>query len=329
MRILFATLTQLGLVPSLVFAQTTPSAQPSSALALRWHDPSALAATSAADFEARLSERLGRPAFDSAETRNVLAVTWQGAPEQCRVELQLLQGAQVEGTRLLESPSGDCRSLVPALLTVSALLIESRGEHQAEPTPEPPPPPRPPPAKTPALSQPKPPSEPRVLLSAGAVLGQGLAPKTELGPAVSVVVTPLRHARVGLLGSLFLPHQYGASPGLSLGHESMALLVCAMPLTGTLALGVCGSGALHRWRSRGISLPHPETQQSTAWTTGLSVRAEWQLAGHLWWVGNLGADVATEPLYFYYTPAPGGQTVLYRQQRVAPSMFLGLTLELP
>jgi hypothetical protein len=327
MRTLFATLTQVGLVQSLAFAQAAPSARPSSALALRWHDPSALAATSAADFEARLSERLGRPAFDPAETRYALAVTWQGTPEQCQVELQLLQGAQVDGTRLLQSPSGDCRSLVPALLTVSALLIESRVEPEPEPPPTPPQGPQP--APGPAFSSPKPPGEPRVLLSAGAVLGQGLAPKPELGPAVSVVVTPLRHARVGVLASLFLPHQYGASPGLSLGHESMALLVCGMPLTGTLALGVCGSGGLHRWRSRGISLAHPETRQSTAWTTGLSARAEWQLAGHLWWVGNLGADVATEPLYFYVTPAAGGQTVLYRQQRVAPSMFLGLTLELP
>jgi hypothetical protein len=329
-RILFATLAQLGLEPSVASAQAAPSGRPSTALSLRWRDSGALAATSAADFEARLSERLGRPAFDPTETRYALTVTWQGSPEQCQVELQLVHDAQVDGTRLLQSPNGDCPSLVPALLTVSALLIESRVEPEAEPAdiagPTPPPPPS---AQKPAVSQPKPRGEPRALLSAGAVLGQGLAPKPELGPAVSVVVTPFARARVGLLGALFLPHQYGASPGLSLGHESLTLLACGMPLTGTLALGVCGSGGLHRWRSRGISLAHPETQQSTAWTTGLSARAEWQLAGHLWWVGNVGADVATEPLYFYFTPPPGGETVLYRQQRIAPSLFLGLTLEVP
>ncbi|HEX2871939.1 MAG TPA: hypothetical protein VHP33_11795 [Polyangiaceae bacterium] len=325
MRILFATLPQLGLVHSLAFAQTAPSARPSGALSLRWNDPNALAATSAADFEARLSERLGRPAFDPSEARHALTVTWQGSPEQCQVELQLLQGDLVDGTRLLESPSGDCRALVPALLTVSALLIEAHGEPEAEPAPAPAPaPPRPTP-----VAPPEPRSEVRVLLSAGAMLSQGLAPKLELGPAASVVVKPLRHLRVGALGALFLPHQYGAAPGLSLGHDTVALLVCGMPLTGALSLGVCGSGGLHRWSARGISLVHPETQHTSAWTAGLLLRGEWQLVRQVWWVGHVGADVATEPLYFYFTPPPGGESVLYRQQRVAPSLFLGLTLEVP
>ena len=316
------------LAPSLALAQAAPSAPSNQAtLALRWTDSAALAATTEADFDARLSERLGRAAFNPAEPRYTLAVTWQGTPEQCEVELQLLSGAQVDGTRLLKSPSGDCRSLLPALLTVSALLIESR----IEPAPEPEPPAADPPATPakPPISPPKPPSEPLVLLSAGAVLGQGLAPKLEWGPAASAMFSPLHRVRVGVLGALFLPRLYGASPGFSLEHDSLALVACGMPLTGTLALGVCGNGALHRWSSRGISLAHPETQRTWAWTAGLSVRAEWQLVRHVWWVGNIGADVATEPLYFYFTPAPGGQTELYRQQRIAPSLFLGLTLELP
>jgi hypothetical protein len=288
-----------------------------------------LAATSAADFEARLSERLGRPAFDPTEARHALTVTWQGTPEQCRVELQLVQADQIDGTRLLESPSGDCRALLPALLTVSALLIEAHGDAEAAPAPAAPVAPPAPPHPTPSIARPEPTSEGRVLLSAGAMLSQGLAPKLELGPGLSVVVKPLRHLRVGALGAFFLAHQYGAAPGLSLGHDTVALLVCGMPLTGTLALGVCGSGALHRWSARGISLAHPETQQTSAWTTGLVLRGEWQLVRHVWWVGHVGADVATEPLYFYFTPPPGGESVLYRQQRVAPSLFLGLTLEVP
>lgn len=316
------------LAPSLAFAQAAPGAPSSQAtLALRWTDPAALAATTELEFDARLSERLGHAAFNPAETRATLAVTWQGTPEQCEVELQLLSGAQVDGTRLLKSPSGDCRSLLPALLTVSALLIESRTE--PAPAPQPPTTEPPPAPEKPPVPPPKPAIEPLVLLSAGAVLGQGLAPKLEWGPAVSIVLTPLHGLRVGLQGALFLPRQYGASPGFSLEHDSLTLLACGMPLTGTLALGVCGNGTLHRWSSRGISLAHPETQHTWAWTAGASVRAEWQLVRRLWWVGNVGADVATEPLYFYFTPAPGGQTVLYRQQRVAPSLFLGLTLELP
>lgn len=328
MRILCATLAQLGLVQSLALAQAAPSGRPSSALALRWVDPAGLAATSEADFDAQLSQRLGRSAFGPSEARDALTVTWQGTPEQCQVELRLSHAEQVDGTRLLESPSGDCRALVPALLTVSALLIEARNEPEAEPPPPAAPAPTPP-APARAAAPQEPPSEVRVLLSAGAMLSQGLAPKVELGPGVSVVVTPLRHLRVGALGALFLPHQYGAGPGLSLGHDTVALLVCGMPFTGRLAVGVCGSGGLHRWSARGISLAHPETQHTSAWTAGLLLRGEWQLVRHVWWVGHVGADVATEPLYFYFTPPPGGESVLYRQQRMAPSLFLGLTLEVP
>jgi hypothetical protein len=144
-----------------------------------------------------------------------------------------------------------------------------------------------------------------------------------------VVFTPVRHLRVGALGSIFFPHQYGALPGLSLGHSSVELMLCGMPLTGSFGLGVCGTGALHRWTSTGISLPHPETRRTSAWTAGLELRAEWRLIRHLWWVGSVGADVATRPLYFYFTPAPGGETILFRQQRIAPALFLGLTVELP
>ena len=167
------------------------------------------------------------------------------------------------------------------------------------------------------------------MLSAGAVLGAGLTPKLELGPAAALVLAPHRYFRVGLAGSAFFPHQYGAGPGLSLGHASGALLACGMPLSGSFGLGVCANAALHEFSSRGISLPHPESHHTSAYTAGLAVRAEWRLARHLWWVGSIGADVTTRPLYFYFTPAPGGQSILFRQQRVAPALFLGLTLELP
>jgi hypothetical protein len=314
------------LAPALAFAEAPSSTSSAGALALRWHDADSLAATTEADFDARLSERLGHAAFNPAAARYALVVSWQGTPEQCRVELQLLDSTEVQGTRLLESPSGDCRALLPALLTVAALLIESR---PSEPEPELPPAVKPlRPAPTPP-KKPVPTRETTVFISAGAALGSGLAPKVELGPAASLVFAPERHVRVGAWGALFFPHQYGASPGLSLGHDSFALLACGMPLSGSFALGVCGNAAFHSWSSRGISLPHPESHQTSAWTTGLGVRAEWRLVPQLWWVGSVGADVATQPLYFYVTPAPGGQSVLFRQRRVAPTLFLGLTLGLP
>ena len=132
------------LVPSLAW-----SAGLHAPLGLRWNDPNALAATSADEFSNRLSERIGRTAFDSAATSRALSVTWLGTPEQCRVELSLVKNGEVEGTRQLESPHGDCPSLVPALLTVSALLMEAQ-EPETAPTstvdssvPPPPPPPAP------------------------------------------------------------------------------------------------------------------------------------------------------------------------------------------
>jgi hypothetical protein len=323
------------LVPVLAFAlassQGAQGAAAASGMSLRWSDPGALAATTEADFAARLSERLGHPAFNPAETRYTLAVSWQGSPEQCRVELQLLREAEIEGTRRLESPSGDCRSLVPALLTVAALLIESRpSETEAEPASEPPKPaPTPPSAAPVPAPKPQPAQHAFAFLSLGAALSSGLAPRLELGPAASLVFVPVRQLRLGAAGSLFFPHQYGAAPGFSLGHDSLALLACGMPLSGSFSLGLCGNATWHSWSSRGISLPHPESQHSSEWTTGLAVRAEWRLARRLWWVGHVGADVTPRPLYFYFTPAPGGESILFSQQRIAPALFLGLTLELP
>src|SRR5690349_17928668 len=95
--------------PALAFAQ--PKASPEGSLGLRWSDPNSLASLSESDFDARLSERLGHPAFDDAAgAEHALSVSWEGSPEQCRVELRLLRGTRIEGTRSLESPNGDCKS---------------------------------------------------------------------------------------------------------------------------------------------------------------------------------------------------------------------------
>lgn len=320
------------LVPALALGQQ-PAAANSGSLALRWNDPSGLSPTSEADFESRLSERLGRPAFVAeGDAEQLLEVSWEGTPEQCRVDLQLVRGSRVEGTRRLESPAGDCRSLGPALLTVAALLIESR----AAEAPEEPPPPAPPPAAPepePAPEEPKeppPPSnrEPLALVSLGAQLSSGFAPKLELGPAASMVLSPLRYLRVGLLGSYFFAREYGAQPGLKLGHGAIGLLTCGMPLTGSFGLGICASGTVHHWSSTGISLPNPRSDSTLTWSAGFAARAEWRLARRLWWVGSVGGEVATVPLFFYFQPAPGGQVELFRQERIAPTLFLGLTLEL-
>jgi hypothetical protein len=206
-------------------------------------------------------------------------------------------------------------------------LIESRPR---EPEPRPPPPPPAPPANATKVPQQLDlPREATVLLSVGAAVGSGLAPKLELGPAASLVFVPTRHFRIGGWGALFFPHQYGGAPGLSLGHDSAALLACGMPWSGQVALGVCGNVAFHSYCSRGISLAQAEVRRTSAWTTGLALRAEWRLTRQLWWVGSVGADVATRPLYFFYTRAAGEETVLFRQRRIAPALFLGLTLGLP
>jgi hypothetical protein len=320
------------LAPTLALAEPPP-ATAAGALGLRWSDPNGLSPTTASELTSQLSERLGYPAFDEAAVDHALSVSWQGSPEQCEVELQLVRGAEVEGTRRLASPSGDCRALTPALLTVAALLIESQRAEPEPPAPKPSPPPAPP-AKSSEPERadepyPSPEKEAAVLVSLGAELSSGLAPKLELGPAAAVTVAPVRHLRIGAAAAFFVPHQYGAAPGLSLEHESARLLACGMPLTGAFAAGVCGSAALHRFSSSGISLPHPESHRNVTTTFGVAVRAEWRLLRHLWWVGSVGADIAARPLYFYFTPAPGGATILFTQQRVAPSLLLGLTLELP
>jgi hypothetical protein len=319
------------LAPTLAFAEASPGSAPAQGLSLRWSDPNSLAATSAADFDARLSERLGHAAFSPTDSPDSLAVSWQGSAEQCKVELQLLHETTIQGTRVLASPGGDCHSLLPALLTVAALLIESRPT-EAEPVtpPRPPPPPPPPPHPSPPAAAPREVEREAVaLVSLGAAVGSGLTPKLELGPAAALVFTPAHRFRVGVLGAVFFPHQYGAAPGFSLGHDSVALFACGMPLTGPFNLGVCGNAAWHRFSSEGISLAHPQTSHTSDLTLGLGLRAEWRLVRRLWWVGQVGADITPRPLYFYFTPAAGGENMLFRQQRVAPALFLGLTLELP
>jgi hypothetical protein len=309
------------------------SASPASDLSLRWNDPDGLSPLSAEELDQRLSARLGHPAFADAPTEQALSVTWQGSPEQCVVELQLVRGSDVLGSRRLESPRGDCRSLGPALLTVAALLIEGRPEPEQPPEPAPPPPPvvREPPmhAPAPAPARPERVGEPRLLLSAGGQISWGFAPKLELGPALAASLTPFSGLRLGLRGALLLPQQQAAAPGVELRHASATALLCGMPLTGSLSVGACATLTLHHYRSQGIALAHPLDAETTVWTTGIDARAEWRLAGRLWWVAHAGADVAPVPLYFYFTPAAGGETLVFEQHRVAPLLFVGLSLELP
>jgi hypothetical protein len=308
-------------------------AGPTPPLGLRWSDPNGLAPLSPSELEARLSERLGHPAFDETATDPALSVTWLGTSEQCQVELRLERGNLIEGTRRIQSPSGDCRALEPALLTVAALLMEARVETEPPPQPEDTPAPAPPPAIEPEPAarepHPPPPLEPFLLLSAGGHVSTGLAPQAELGPAAALVVTPFAHARLGLRGALFLPQEYGSSPGMELNHFSLGLLACGMPLNGSLGLGACANAGLHSLTSLGVGLPQREAWRTWAWTVGLSARAEWRLTRHWWWVAEAGVDVPTAPVYFYFIPPPGGEVVLFRQRRAAPLLFLGLTLELP
>jgi hypothetical protein len=318
----------LLLAPTLSLAAAAGTA--SAALSLRWSDPNGLAATTANEFEARLSERLGHAAFNPAVTERALSVSWQGAPDQCRIELSLVESGNVEGTREIESPNGDCPALVPALLTVAALLVEAQ---QPEPapivTPAAPPPPSSPPPSGPPPAQASTGEQALVLISLGGALTAGLAPKLELGPAAALVWAPLPQLRLGAEGALFLEREYGKSPGFSLNHRRAGLLACAMPLHGRLALGICANAAFQFFGSEGMSLPHPQSRHATTLSVGGGIRAEWRLAPHWWWVGHVGADVATRRLYFYYIPPQGTETTLFRQERVTPGLLLGLTLELP
>jgi len=306
---------------------------------LKWSDPDALAPTSAAEFEAGLSERLGRRAFEASPSSNqALEVKWEGDPEHCRVSLQLSRGSELQGTRSIDSPSGDCKALQPALLTVAALLIESRDSEPeqsvetAEPAPEVPKP-EPSPATEAAKKKDASPEpaevEPRILLGLGVQVILGLAPSAELGPALSLSLSPARHVRLGLVAGWFFPRDYQAAPGFSLSHGNAALFGCGMPISGTFSLGACAGASLHRYESRGLALPFPEENLSYMWALGLGLRAEWRIIRRLRWVGNLGAELAPKPLYFYFTPAEGGETAVFRQARLSPTLFTGLSLELP
>lgn len=324
----------LFLVPTLALAAPTPGGQPS--LGLRWSDPNSLAPTTERDFDTQLTARLGHPAFVASTDDPTLSVTWQGTPERCRVELALAGREGVEGTRVIESPSGDCPSLVPALLTVSALLVESyQSAHAGEETPAAAAPParvatvHPAPAAVPAPENVRPRADARALLSVGGALSSGFVPKLEIGPAAAATWAPLPYLRLGLAGALFIGHDYGDRPGLSLDHQRAELLACGMPLSESLALGLCGNVGLHRFHVSGTSLPNPDTHSLGTWSLGAELRAEWRLTRRLWWVGHAGADVATRSLYFYYMTASGERRNLFEQRRVNPVLLLALSLEVP
>lgn len=323
---------ELLLLPSAALAAPPSDREPS--LGLRWSDPSGLAPTTEREFDEQLTSRLGRAAFVAGADGPTLSVGWQGTPERCRLELSLEGAEGVQGTRVIESPRGDCRSLVPALLTVSALLVESYESARsvaATPAPEParadPPPPGPTP---PSTTQPETaPSPARWLLSFGGALGSGLAPKLELGPAAAVAWAPLPTLRVGLQGSWLLGQDYGEGPGISLEHRRAALLVCGMPLSARVALGLCGTASFHYFHATGTSLSLPDSQRITSFGFGAEARVEWQLTRRLWWVGHAGADIATRPLYFYYETAGAAQRNVFEQARVNPVVLIALSLEVP
>lgn len=317
------------LVTTAALADPSVDAQPS--LGLRWNDPNLLAPTTEREFDAQLATRLGRPAFVAGADDPTLSVTWQGTAEHCRVELFLTRAKAVEGTRVIESPSGDCQALVPALLTVSALLVESYESEQAAdaapPSPAPPAPPRASPEAAPRHPPPR--SEARALLSLGGALSSGFVPKLEIGPAAAVTWAPVRPVRVGVAASWFIGHDYGERPGLSLSHQRATLLVCGMPRSGDLGVGLCGNVGLQHFHATGTSLAHSDDRSVATWSVGAELRAEWRLTRRWWWVGQVGADVAAHPLYFYYLAADGRPKNLFEQRRVNPVLLLALSLELP
>jgi hypothetical protein len=326
----------LALAP--LVARAAPGDGPEPSLALRWSDPGQISPTTERDFDAQLSQRLGRPAFDASAGPRALSVSWLGKPEQCRVELTLTRGEAVDGTRVIESPSGDCRSLLPALLTVAALLVESHEGAEAAAAAEAAPPetaptaPRPaePAPSSPALPPSAPPSNwPRFLVSVGGSVSTGFVPKLELGPAAVVTWAPLSWLRVGVEGSVFLGRDYGEGPGVSLAHERGALLVCGMPVSGAFGLGACAQGGLHWFQSTGTSLPRPEERSMTTFSVGGELRAEWRLTRRLWWLGHVGGDVTTRPLYFYYVTAEGEPRTVFQQRRSSPFLLVALSLEIP
>lgn len=320
----------LLLAPTLALAAPPEGVEPS--LGLRWSDPGLLSPTTEQEFETQLAARLGHPAFVAGVDEPTLSVTWQGTAERCRVELSLARAGGVEGTRVIESPRGDCRSLAPALLTVSALLVGSYESARAPEEPAPKPAPIAPPAPVrPPPPAPSPParSEARVLLSVGGALSAGFVPKLELGPAAAAVWAPLPYLRLGVAGSLFIGRDYGEVPGVSLTHRRAALLVCGMPLGGDRSLGLCGNLGLHHFQASGTSLPRPDENDLATWSVGAELRAEFRLTRRLWWVAQGGADVATRPLYFYYLTAGGEPKNLFEQRRVNPVLLVALSLELP
>jgi hypothetical protein len=229
-------------------------------LSLRWSDPNGLAATTAEEFDAHLSERLGHAAFDPSIAERTLSVSWQGSADRCRVELLLVKGGDVEGSRELESPNGDCAALVPALLTVAALLVEapqtvlSPVAPPSSPTPSPSPGPAAAPGDEPTA----------VLIGLGGTLTSGFAPEIDLAPAAALVWVPLPYLRLGAEGALFPKRRYGGDPGFSLNHRRAGLVACGMPLHDQLALGFCANAAFHFFTSEGASLSHRHTRDCAA-----------------------------------------------------------------
>jgi hypothetical protein len=215
---------------------------------------------------------------------------------------------------------------------VSALLVES---YQSAHTSEAVPPTLAPltpgePAQTPsAPPDPSSLSEARALLSVGGALSSGFVPKLEIGPAVAATWAPLPYVRLGIAGSVFIGHDYGDGPGLSLDHRRAALLVCGMPLSQSLGLGLCGNLGVHHFQASGTSLPRSDAHSLATWSIGAELRAEWRLTRRLWWVGHAGADFATRPLYFYYRTAGGDLKNLFEQRRVNPVLLVALSLEVP
>lgn len=312
-------------------ALSAPASAAEAALGLRWDDPNSLAPTTASAFDEQLATRLGRRAFVPGTEEPTLTVSWRGTWDRCRVELSLSRAAGVDGTRVIESPSGDCQALLPALLTVSALLVEA---HQAASTPAPAPAEPSAPASPAARRElpeprPAPTSAPRVLLSAGGAVSSGFVPMLELGPIAALTWAPRSYLRLGITGTWFVGHDYGEGPGVSLDHQRAAMVACGMPISSSLALGLCANVGLHHVGASGTSLPRPESHGLTTWSIGADLRAEWRLAPGLWWVGHAGADIATRPLYFYYLTAGAEQKILFTQRRVSPIVLLALSLEIP
>lgn len=311
-------------------ALAPPQAEPQ-VFALDWQDEGSVAPVDQAVFEQQLAERLGRNPFAAPDRTRRLQVIWQAEPAPCRVMIEVWSGDKLEGTRAIDSPSGDCSALGEPLLTIAALLVEAPAP---EPQPE-----APPAASAPPASKPAPASDPKLAsaqarpprsfsASVGAEGSLGTLPHPTLGGGFDLlgkVRSPLwLFAQLSLLPAT----QTSTTPGLRVRRTAAGFGACYVAELGPVDLGPCAGLQLGFWSSSGVRIFAPRSASTTAVSMLVTFRVEPQLVSRLRLLLRPGLELAPATLRFRYVDRETNRRVVFETPRFAPSAFIGLALDL-